>query len=219
MSLAGRNRPTGRQKLFVVSGPSGGGKTTLVHRLLAGVPALVRSVSVTTRPRRPFERDGVDYRFLSSETFRRLRAREELIEWARVHGAYYGTPRAPVERALARGRDVVLSLDVQGARQVRRQYGAQAVLVFIMPPSLRVLRARLVKRRTETAQAIRRRLQAAHREMACSQGYDYAVINRRIGEAVEQLTAIVMAERVRLTPPRATPPRRDGPVGGTAAKR
>ncbi|MBI3319853.1 MAG: guanylate kinase [Candidatus Omnitrophica bacterium] len=185
-------------KLFVVSGPSGGGKTTLVQGLLASFPSVVRSVSVTTRPRRPSEHSGADYRFVSFETFRRLKARGELIEWARVHDAYYGTPKAPVERALARGLDVVLSLDVQGARQVRRKFGKQAVLIFVVPPSLNTLRARLVKRRTETPTAIRQRLHAAQREMACRHWYDYAVINRRIGEAVEQLKAIVMAERARV---------------------
>ena len=191
--------PRFRGRLFVVSGPSGGGKTTLVHGLITRFPSLVRSVSVTTRPRRPSEQHGADYRFLSVEAFRSLRARGELVEWARVHHAYYGTPKAPVERALTRGLDVVLSLDVRGARQVRRQFGESAVLIFVVPPSLKALKARLMKRRTETPEAIRQRLHAAQRELACLRWYDYAVINRRIGEALDQLKAIVIAERARVT--------------------
>lgn len=178
-------------RLFVVSGPSGGGKTTVVQALLEQEPALARSVSLTTRPRRPSERDGVDYRFVSAEQFARLRRRRQLLEWAKVHEAFYGTPRRPVERMLARGRDVILSIDVQGARQVKRRFGTRAVLVFLKPPSLKALEARLRRRRTETPQAIRRRLQVAKRELACAAWYDYAVVNRRVREAVNQLKAIV----------------------------
>jgi len=190
-----RHRRDGR--LFVVSSPSGGGKTTVVQAVLRELPGLVRSVSVTTRPRRPSERHGSDYRFVSAPAFGTLRASGKLLEWARVHEAFYGTPKAPVERALARGRDVVLSLDVQGARAVRRKYGAQAVLVFLLPPSLAALRARLTKRRTDPPDAIRRRLAAARRELACARWYDYAIINHRLRDAIAQLKAIIMAERIR----------------------
>ena len=185
-------------RVFVVSGPSGGGKTTVVNALLKRMPTLVRSVSVTTRRRRPSERDGFDYRFLSWQTFRRLRSRGALLEWATVHQAFYGTPRATVERALARGRDVILSIDVQGARQVRRRLGSRAVLVFLKPPSLSALRARLLKRRTETPQTLHKRLAVARRELSCVRWYDYAVVNRRVAEAAEQLKAIVLAERARV---------------------
>ena len=185
-------------RVFVVSGPSGGGKTTVVNALLKRMPTLVRSVSVTTRRRRPSERDGFDYRFLSWQTFRRLRSRGALLEWATVHQALYGTPKATVERALARGRDVILSIDVQGARQVRRRLGSRAVLVFLKPPSLSALRARLLKRRTETPQTLHKRLAVARRELSCVRWYDYAVVNRRVAEAAEQLKAIVLAERARV---------------------
>ena len=190
--------PVEGPKLFVVSSPSGGGKTTLVRELLAAAPGLVRSVSATTRPRRPGERGGSDYHFVSAKEFARLRARRALIEWARVHGAWYGTPTASVEPALARGRNVVLSVDVQGARQIKRAYGARAVLIFVMPPSFEDLKLRLVNRRTDSPTAIRRRLAAARRELACARRYDYVVVNHRIPEAVEALKAIVTAERLRV---------------------
>jgi guanylate kinase len=184
--------------VFVVSSPSGGGKTTVVNVLLSRVPKLVRSVSVTTRERRPEERAGRDYQFISTAKFDGMRAGGRLLEWAQVHQAFYGTPRASVERAIAGGRDVILSIDVQGAEQVRRQFGTTAVLVFLLPPSMRDLRARLVRRRTETAESLRHRLQAAERELACAQWYDYGVVNRDLNLAVEQLEAIIIAERLRV---------------------
>lgn len=187
-----------RGRVFVVSGPSGGGKTTVVRRLLRAMPRLVRSVSVTTRPRRRRERDGADYRFLSRAAFATLRRRGQLVEWARVHHASYGTPRASVERALRRGDDVILCIDVQGARKIRRQFGQQAALIFVMPPSLGDLRARLVNRRTEDAAAVRQRLAAARRELRCTRWYDYAVVNRDLQRTVSQLKAIVTAERLRV---------------------
>ena len=184
-------------KLFVVSSPSGGGKTTVVGALLKQLPGLVRSVSVTTRRPRPAERTGADYQFLSRSAFERLRAQGALLEWAKVHQAYYGTPKAPIERALARGHDVVLNIDVQGAGQVRRRFGSRAILVFLAPPSLHELATRLLKRRTETPETIRRRLAVARQELTCAQWYDYVVVNRDLDKAVEQLKAIVTAERLR----------------------
>jgi len=191
--MKARKIVTGRGRLFVVSGPSGGGKTTVVGRLLARMPRLQRSVSVTTRPPRGGERQGAHYRFVSPKMFDSLR-RRGFLEWARVHGASYGTPRAPVERALSRGRDVVLSIDVQGARQIRRALGRHAVLVFLKPPSMRELKARLIRRRTESPAAIRRRLAAAKREMACARWYDHTIVNRRVADAVKELKAIIETE-------------------------
>ena len=188
-----------RGKLFVVSSPSGGGKTTVVRELLKRVPGLVRSVSATTRPPRPSERNGSHYRFVSRAQFERLRARGALLEWAKVHQAHYGTPAAPVEQMLARGRDVILSIDVQGARQLRHRFRRRAVLVFLLPPSLDDLRKRLVRRRTETPEAIRRRVAVARRELAAAREYDYAVVNKRLSRAIEQVKAIVTAERLRVT--------------------
>ena len=188
-----------RGRVFVVSSPSGGGKTTVVREVLEQLPNLTRSVSVTTRPRRSGERSGRDYRFVSPRVFERLRTDDQLLEWARVHQALYGTPRAPVERVVARGRDVICNIDVQGARQIKRRLGACVVLVFLLPPSLKDLQARLIRRGTDSREAIRRRLQTARRELACVQWYDYAIVNRRIGEAVAQLKTIVLAERLRVS--------------------
>lgn len=177
--------------MFVISSPSGGGKTTVVARVQRLLPRLVRSVSVTTRPPRPGERRGSDYRFVSPAQFHRLRRDGQLLEWARVHGACYGTPKQPVLRALGRGRDVVLSIDVQGARQVRRALGARAVLIFLLPPSLRQLRERLVRRRTDSPTAIRQRIAAAKRELACVPRYDYRVVNNRLGQTMRRVRAII----------------------------
>ena len=184
-------------RVFVISSPSGGGKTTVIAQLRRKIPRLVRSVSVTTRRPRLGERQGRDYRFLSVAAFRRLQRSGELLEWAKVHGAYYGTPKRPILRTLASGRDVILSIDVQGARQVRRALGKQAVLVFLLPPSLAQLRARLMRRRTETRAAIRERLAAATRELACVSWYDYRVLNDRLRPAVSHVAAIIRANRFR----------------------
>ena len=166
----------------------------MVERLQHALPRLVRSVSVTTRAPRAGERRGREYRFVSPLAFQRLRRSGGLLEWARVHAAWYGTPKRPVLRALAQGRDVVLSIDVQGARQVRRALGKRATLIFLMPPSMRRLRQRLVRRRTETPEAIRRRLAAARRELACAAWYDYRVVNDRLARAVRDVGRIIQRE-------------------------
>jgi guanylate kinase len=181
-------------RLFVISSPSGGGKTTVVRRLLRLVPGLVRSVSVTTRAPRRGEREGRDYRFISPAEFRRLRRQKALLEWARVHDAYYGTPRAPIEAAMARGRRVILSIDVQGAAKVRRALGKQAALIFLLPPSLESLRQRLVRRRTDAPAVIRRRLAAAKRELACARRYDWRVVNDRLPQTVRDVKSIIVGK-------------------------
>ena len=181
--------------VFVVSSPSGGGKTTVVERLRRTIPRLARSVSVTTRPPRRGERQGRAYHFVSPAAFQRLRRAGQLLEWARVHGASYGTPKRPVMQAVAEGKSVVLSIDVQGARQVRRALGARAVLIFLLPPSLASLRQRLVRRRTDTSSAIRRRLAAAKRELRCAAWYDFRVVNDRLDQAISEVQAIVKAQQ------------------------
>ena len=183
-----------RARVFVVSSPSGGGKTTVVERLQRALPRLVRSVSVPTRAPRDGERRGREYRFVSPAVFQRLRRSGGLLEWARVHGAWYGTPKRPALHTLAQGKDVVLSIDVQGARQVRRALGKRAVLIFLVPPSMHRLRQRLVRRRTETPAAIRRRLAVARAELACAAWYDYRVVNDRLEQAVRDVGRIIQRE-------------------------
>ena len=184
-------------RVFVISSPSGGGKTTVVKQVQKQLPRLLRSVSVTTRAPRPRERSGRDYRFVASGRFRHLIRSKQLLEWAKVHDAYYGTPRRPVMEALARGRDVILSIDVQGARQVRRALGKHATLIFLLPPSMADLRRRLTQRRTETPAAVRRRLAAAKRELACAAWYDHRVVNDRLTTTVREVKEIVEAEMLR----------------------
>lgn len=178
-------------QVFVISGPSGGGKTTVVARLRRRFRRLARSVSVTTRPRRTGERDGRDYRFISPAQFAALRTQGRLLEWATVHGASYGTPKDPVTASLDRGRDMLLSIDVQGARAVRRLFGARAVLIFLMPPSLKRLRHRLMERRTESPSAIRRRMAASRREIGCASWYDHTIVNDRLDHTVRQVGEII----------------------------
>ena len=183
----------------MISSPSGGGKTTVVERVLQTMPRLVRSVSVTTRPRRRGEREGHHYHFVSPAAFQRLQRAGHLLEWAAVHGARYGTLKPSVLHALAKGRDVILSIDVQGARQVRRALGRRTALIFLLPPSMERLRHRLLRRRTETAGAIRRRLAAARRELACARWYDYTVVNDRLERAVADVKRIITTDRRQAT--------------------
>ena len=158
---------------------------------MRAMPRLVRSVSVTTRARRAGEWAAHHYHFVSPAVFQRLRRLGQLLEWANVHGAYYGTPKRPTMDALKQGRSVVLSIDVQGARQIRRKLGRRAVLIFLLPPSKEVLRQRLVSRRTETPAAIRRRLAVATRELACARWYDHTVVNDRLEDAVSHVKELV----------------------------
>ena len=192
-------------RVFVISSPSGGGKTTVVERVLRTIPRLVRSVSVTTRAPRRGECRGRDYQFMSTASFDRLRRTGALLEWAWVHGAFYGTPKQFVLEALAQGQDVILSIDVQGARKIRRAFGAQAVLIFLVPPSLEDLRQRLLTRRTETAPEIRKRLTVAAQEIACASWYDHTVVNDRLQQAIARVKAIVRAARRRAIRPLREP--------------
>ncbi|MGB8507896.1 MAG: guanylate kinase [Pyrinomonadaceae bacterium] len=182
--------------LFVVSSPSGGGKGTLIRRVLAGVPGLGYSISWTTRARRPNERDGVDYHFVSIEEFERIRERNGFLEWAVVHGNLYGTARHVVEQETSEGRDVILEIDVQGASSVRAIMRS-VVSVFILPPSYEVLSERLAARMTERPEALALRLRNARGEVEHYREFDYVVLNDKIERAAAQLASIVYAERAR----------------------
>ncbi|MBP6999136.1 MAG: guanylate kinase, partial [Tepidiphilus sp.] len=183
--------------LYIVTAPSGAGKTTLVHAVLEREPGLALSISYTTRAPRPGEVDGRDYRFVSREEFLRLRDGGELLEWAEVHGNYYGTSRTWIETQLQQDRDVLLEIDWQGARQVRRMF-PHAVSIFILPPSLEALEARLRGRGTDSEATIARRLAAAREEMRHVEEFDYVIINDRLERAIDELTAVVRAARLRL---------------------
>jgi guanylate kinase len=179
--------------LFVVSGASGTGKTTLLTELFRRVPGLEFSVSVTTRPPRAGETDGVQYHFIDRERYAELLDAGALLEHAEVYGTGYGTPRAPVEAALAAGRSIVLDIDVQGAAQVRRRLPG-AVTIFILPPRIEAIRERLVARGTDGADVVARRVRDAHAQIRECHTYDYLVLNDVLDTAVAQLQGIVLAE-------------------------
>lgn len=183
--------------LFVVSAPSGTGKTTLVERLVATMPGVVKSRSYTSRPARPGEADGVDYNFVERPTFEAMAARGEFLEYADVFGNLYGTSAADTERELRAGHDLVLVIDIQGARMVRRS-GLETVGIFILPPSFETLCDRLRGRCQDSEAAIARRLATAREEVAAYVEYDYVLINDDLKHSVDALRAIVAAERARL---------------------
>lgn len=182
--------------LFVISSPSGGGKGTLIRRILTRLPRLGYSVSWTTRSPRQGEMNGRDYHFVSREDFIAARERGEFLEWAVVHGNFYGTSLKVVERELAAGRDIVLEIDVQGAESVRRT-GLESVSVFILPPSFEILRRRLTGRQSENAAALALRLQNSRAEVEHYREFDYVILNDDVERAATQLAAIVYAERAR----------------------
>lgn len=185
-----------RGNLIVVSAPSGAGKSSLVKAVLSRVERLRYSVSCTTRPPRSYERDGSDYHFISEEEFHRMAEGGEFLEWASVHGHLYGTPRRFILESLEAGFDVILDIDVQGADQIRRHM-PDAVTVFILPPSEQILKQRLMGRGSESAEAIRRRLGAASREVLRWPDFKYVIVNDQLERAVAALEAIIVAERCR----------------------
>jgi guanylate kinase len=179
-----------RGRLFVLSGPSGAGKGTIIKESLAGRPDVLYSISATTRPARPGERDGIDYFFLSENDFRNRLERGELLESAVVFGHLYGTPRRPVETALKEGQDVLLELDVQGAAQVKQSM-PEAVLIFVEPPSFDELITRLEARGTEDASAKARRIETAYEEVKAKADYDHVIVNDDLETAVRALVRIL----------------------------
>jgi guanylate kinase len=186
-----------RGLLFVVSAPSGTGKTTVVERLVEVSPGLEQSRSFTSRPARGGEQDGVDYNFVSREAFDRMVDAGQFLEWAHVFGNRYGTGRQATEDRLAAGTDLVLVIDVQGARQVRQQR-PESVSVFVLPPSFETLEGRLRERCQDPDDAIARRLETARSEISAIDAYDYVVVNDDLERCVGELAAIVTAERARL---------------------
>ena len=195
--MSSEPQPPRRGLLFVVSAPSGTGKTTVVERLVHTLPDLALSRSYTSRQARPGEADGVDYNFVSRARFEQMVAADQFLEWADVFGNLYGTCATDAERELSRGRDLVLVIDVQGARQVRQRC-RETVGVFVMPPSFAVLEQRLRGRSKDTEDAMQRRLQTARDEVAAFTEYDYVIVNDALEACVERLRAIVLAERTRL---------------------
>jgi guanylate kinase len=186
-----------RGLLLILSSPSGAGKSTLTRNLTREDPDIRLSVSVTTRLRRQSEIEGVHYRFIDKEDFVAMRDRGDLLEWAEVHGNFYGTPRKPVEQALAAGQDMMFDIDWQGTKQIVEKMRPDVVSVFVLPPSMDELKARLERRAEDTPEVMARRLQNARDEIAQWGGYDYVLINDDLERAFGQLKAILAAERAR----------------------
>jgi len=186
-----------RGLMFILSSPSGAGKTTLASKLLNKDDQIVLSVSVTTRPRRAGEAHGKDYFFVSEEEFFRMRDNSEFLEWANVFGHYYGTPRALVEETLRQGKDVLFDIDWQGAQQLDEVAGEDVVKVFILPPSREELDIRLRKRAQDTEEVVQKRMAKADAEMSHWAEYDYVIINYQLDESDELLRAILFGERLK----------------------
>jgi len=182
--------------IFVISAPSGAGKTTLCRNVLESMPDIKFSVSYTTRSPRQGEVDGVHYNFANKEEFRRMIANSEFIEWAEVHNNFYGTSRKKIAEMTSAGIDILLDIDVQGARQVRKSL-PDSVLIFILPPSFEALQERLTGRMTDTDEVIERRLKKAADEIREYKNYDYVIVNDVMENALTELKSVIIAERVR----------------------
>jgi len=186
-----------RGLMLVLSSPSGAGKSTISRNLLESDPSFELSISITTRARRASEIDGRHYHFRSRREFESMRDADELLEWAEVHGNFYATPRAPVEKALAEGRDMLFDIDWQGAEQLREKMRADIVSIFILPPTMRELKGRLRRRAEDTEEVIAARLRNALAEIEHWRDYDYVVVNDDLDAAFAQVEAVVTAERLR----------------------
>lgn len=195
--MADGSPPKRRGLLLILSSPSGAGKTTLTRNLIEQDHNIRLSVSVTTRPRRPSEIDGVHYRFIDIADFHEMRERGDLLEWAEVHGNFYGTPRRPVEQTLARGQDMMFDIDWQGTVQIVEKTRADVVSLFVLPPSMAELKARLERRAEDAPDVIARRLANAREEIAHWTAYDYVLINDDLQRTFSELRSILAAERLR----------------------
>lgn len=186
-----------RGRLFIVSAPSGAGKTTLCQKLSSIIPNLKHSISYTTRPMRHGEINNRDYTFVKGNVFRRMVRKGEFVEWAEVHGNLYGTSRKRLEDTRDKGIDVILDVDTQGARQIRKKY-KDGIYIFILPPSMRALKERLKKRMCNSKEEIQRRLKRAVDEIRDYKKYDYVIINRVFDRAIEEMKAIIFSEKLRI---------------------
>lgn len=184
-------------KLLVISGPSGTGKGTICNRLFEELENIVFSVSMTTRSPREGEVHGQSYYFTEKSSFEKMIDEKGFLEYARVYDNYYGTLKKPVISQLAGGKDVLLEIDVQGAMQIREAY-PQAILIFILPPSLNELRNRIIKRGSESEESLKKRLGEAMHEIECADKYDYAIVNDDLDEAVKQVRAVIIAEHTKV---------------------
>jgi guanylate kinase len=186
-----------RGQLFVVSAPSGTGKTTICREVLKIVPDLKLSISYTTRPPRPIEKDGKDYFFIADSKFREMVQQGAFAEWAQVHGHSYGTPKQLLLSSVDNGQDILLNIDSQGAMQLKKSF-SQAVFVYLLPPSFETLKARLTDRASDPSEVINRRLEKAAEEIRNYSAYTYLIINDDLKKAVDDLRALIQAERLKV---------------------
>ena len=194
---SGRSVIRSKGVIFILSAPSGAGKTTLIKRLRKVFPDLKLSISYTTRKPRSGEIPGQDYFFVAQKKFELMRTKGEFVEWANVHGNLYGTPQRPLDKSIRSGGDILLDIDVQGNKKVKARY-PNSFSIFLLPPSWKELERRLALRGTDGRETIRQRLQDARRELREIKSYDYFIVNREIQHALELLKSIVMAERMRV---------------------
>jgi guanylate kinase len=187
---------TGRGLVFVISAPSGTGKTTLVKEVIQQLPGLQFSVSFTTRLPRPNEREGEDYHFVSHAVFQRMVEKNEFLEWAEVLGNRYGTPRPDLKKLESEGIDLILDVDTQGAKKAMKEID-QPILIYLLPPSLKVLKERLLNRGVDSLEMVKFRLSNARKDIEEAYWYHYVIVNDRIGEAIEKLKSIIISERCR----------------------